>query len=829
VSAVPRRTSHPSGHRSRGAARRAVIRWAWRLFRRDWRQQVLVLALLTVAVGAAVAAATAAYHAAPSAAGRFGTAEELILFDGSDPQALAADLAAAEEWFGTIEVIGHRQVPVPGSVQPVEFRSQDPRGVTGAPMLALRDGRYPAERREVAVTDGVAALFQLELGDRLHLDGAGWTVVGLVENPSDLHDEFVMVPQAHAAPPESATVLLDADRERISSFPPTRSPTTSDRRWDAGARAGATTLVLVATTVAMVLVALVAAASFIVLAQRRLRQLGMLAAIGASERHVRLVMLANGAVVGGIAAMLGTALGLAGWVAAEPALEPAFGHRVDRWDIPWLVIGACLLLAVATATVAARWPARTAARVPVVRALSGRPPRPKPARRSAALAVGFILAGVTGLALADRNFPGADQDPTLVWTLLLIAGTVSTAIAILFSSPFVVRALAAAGARAPIAARLALRDLGRHQARAAAALAAISLGLAIPVAVIIGTAAAEHGAEEGNLSDRQLLVRAVGNPGSPFVPELAPSERERLDAAVSRLAARLDDPTVTVLEMAVEPDSEPIPTPDGGGRVREAVLLGFPIEDGHRDVLAYVATPALLAHYRLDPGEVELDADVLTVRTDELRFVGTQKRTEPELATNVAPLDVPGYSSAPTTLITESAVQRYGWHTAPAGWFIESSRPLTVEQLAAAREEAAGAGLTIEARDGQAGLPVARTVATAAAALLALGVLAMTVGLIRGEATRDLRTLAATGAASRVRRNLTATTAGALALAGVALGTGAAYLGFTAANLSDLGALSSVPARHLAVIAVGVPVIAAVAGWLLAGRTPAMLSRAPLE
>jgi len=26
------------------------MRWAWRLFRREWRQQVLVLALLTLAV-----------------------------------------------------------------------------------------------------------------------------------------------------------------------------------------------------------------------------------------------------------------------------------------------------------------------------------------------------------------------------------------------------------------------------------------------------------------------------------------------------------------------------------------------------------------------------------------------------------------------------------------------------------------------------------------------------------------------------------------------------------------------------------------------------------
>ena len=33
-------------------ARRAVIRWAWRLFRREWRQQLLVLTLLMIAVAA---------------------------------------------------------------------------------------------------------------------------------------------------------------------------------------------------------------------------------------------------------------------------------------------------------------------------------------------------------------------------------------------------------------------------------------------------------------------------------------------------------------------------------------------------------------------------------------------------------------------------------------------------------------------------------------------------------------------------------------------------------------------------------------------------------
>ena len=59
--------------------------------------------------------------------------------------------------------------------------------------------------------------------------------------------------------------------------------------------------------------------------------------------------------------------------------------------------------------------------------------------------------------------------------------------------------------------------------------------------------------------------------------------------------------------------------------------------------------------------------------------------------------------------------------------------------------------------------------------LLALGILAMTIGLIRSETAGDLRTLAATGAASGTRRTITATTAAGLAVAGVVLGTIAAY------------------------------------------------------
>ena len=83
--------------------------------------------------------------------------------------------------------------------------------------------------------------------------------------------------------------------------------------------------------------------------------------------------------------------------------------------------------------------------------------------------------------------------------------------------------------------------------------------------------------------------------------------------------------------------------------------------------------------------------------------------------------------------------------------------------------------------------------------VLALGILAMTIGLIRSETAGDLRTLAATGASGWTRRTLTAATAGALGLAGAVLGTVAAYIaaiGYSWDNqLDGLSELTSVPTR----------------------------------
>jgi putative ABC transport system permease protein len=109
----------------------------------------------------------------------------------------------------------------------------------------------------------------------------------------------------------------------------------------------------------------------------------------------------------------------------------------------------------------------------------------------------------------------------------------------------------------------------------------------------------------------------------------------------------------------------------------------------------------------------------------------------------------------------------------------------------------------------------------------------MSIGLVRSETAADLRTLTATGASGAARRTITAATAGALALTGAVVGTAGGYLaalGFFRTNkLDQLSELDSVPVAELVWILVGLPLIAVVVSWLLAGREPRAIARQPLE
>jgi putative ABC transport system permease protein len=160
------------------------------------------------------------------------------------------------------------------------------------------------------------------------------------------------------------------------------------------------TIVLVVAVLGLILIGLVAVTGFAVMAQRRLRALGMLGALGATDRHVRLVMVTDGLAVGVIGTLIGAAIGFLAWIAYAPRLQRMVEHRVALSDLPWWAIAVAMALAVVTATAASWRPARAAARVPVVAALSGRLTSPRASRRSAVPGIVLLAVGLGCLASA---------------------------------------------------------------------------------------------------------------------------------------------------------------------------------------------------------------------------------------------------------------------------------------------------------------------------------------------------------------------------------------------------------------------------------------------
>jgi putative ABC transport system permease protein len=314
-----------------GAGRRAIRRWAWRLLRREWRPQVLVLALLVVAVAATTVGLGLIVNVQSSDQGQLGLAQTRIDITGLDGQ-VGADVAAARQALGTLEVITQENVPVPGSVTPIDLRAQDPLGRFGTPMLHLVSGSLPRGSGEVALTPQVASLLNLRVGSSWTVDGRPRRVVGIVQNPNDYGDAFALVAPGQIRAPSTLTLLLDASGSAAGNFhPPVGEVTNIYSNGDSEAQRQRNQAlgVLLVATIGMSFIGLLAAAGFTVMAHRRLRALGMIGAIGATDRQVRRVMLANGAAVGVVGASIGTAVGLAAWFAGRPLFERLVGHRID--------------------------------------------------------------------------------------------------------------------------------------------------------------------------------------------------------------------------------------------------------------------------------------------------------------------------------------------------------------------------------------------------------------------------------------------------------------------------------------------------------------------
>jgi putative ABC transport system permease protein len=843
MSTALRERPAPAGTGNGGVpARRAVIRWAWRLFRREWRQQLLVLALIVVAVAATLLGAAVATDTPPPAGAGFGTAQDMATLGGG-PR-LASQIAGLRQHIGRIDAIENQTVAIPGSINTYDLRAQDPHGAFGQPMLSLVSGHYPIGAGQVAVTSEVASAFNLKIGNVWHQGGGtARRVVGIVQNPQSLLDEFALVAPGQVTAPSQVIVLFTAPAATIAALGSLSHDVVTRHDAVASNPLNPETIVLALATVGMLLIALVAVGGFTVLAQRRLRSLGMLGALGATDRNIRLVVRANGVVVGVAGALIGAAVGLAAWLAYRPRLESDAHHVIGVFQLPWLVVVVAMVLAVVATYVAAARPARSITRLPIVVALSGRPAPPKRVHRSAVPGLALLVVAAFLFWYTGQSSNGGGGPELVLGFVVLIA-------AVILLAPLFLTTMARAGRRAPIAVRLALRDLARYQARSGSALAAISLGVLIAVLICVLSAQRFGNVLDyagPNLASNQIIVytpnsqNGPGNgPGSNQVTGTPQSWARSARGIAAALGARdviqLDSTSVTLQHAAAGRQFS--------GRV-------------------YVATPALLRAFGIKASEIDPAADVLTMRPGlsgiskmQLTYGkgpdtqiggpggggpggnGQQTFPCPRSSCLASPViqeisALPSGTSAPNTVITEHAIRQLSLSTSLEGWLIQAPHPPTAAQIRNAKATAAAAGMSVETRNS---IPTSAEIinwATVFGVLLSLGILAMAVGLIRSETASDLRTLAATGASSTTRRTLTAATAGALALLGAVLGTVAAYvaaIGYAWDNqLDGLSELSNIPIQNLLIILIGMPLIAVVAGWLLAGREPPAIAHQPIS
>jgi putative ABC transport system permease protein len=659
--------------------------------------------------------------------------------------------------------------------------------------------------------------------------GVTRTVVGIVENPGNLLDEFALVIPGQVLSPTSVTVLFD------SHLPPSKlgSNVITPSSVSQGNTLNPQTISIALVTMAMVLIALVAIAGFTVIAQRRLRAIGMLGALGATDKDIKLVVRANGFFVGLAGAIVGFVVGFVAWLAYRPILESSAHHVVGIFQLPWVVIIVAVVLAVAASYFASTKPARAMTRISTVSALAGRPAPPKQVGRTAVPGIVCAIGAFILLAYAGStggNGGGVGE---------LVLGFVALTVSVVLLSPFLLTWLDHLARRAPLAIRMATRDLARYRARSGSALGAISIGVLIAMVVIIASAARFGNVLDyagPNVSSTQLLIYTPngpygpGGPGNaiagtgtsaPTVRTMAKSAREIASALGSTKMVTLETTSATIQHAA-------------SGRSYSGPL--------------YVATPQLLRAFGIKKSSIETNAEILSMRPGFAaisnmqivygNYFSDQNKGGPSGAgawpcpksdclANPVMQEVnalPAGTSAPNTVITEYAVQKLGLTPITAGWLVETAKPLSAAQLTGARATAAAAGLSIETKSS---IPTSATIidwATLVGVFLALGILAMSIGLIRSETADELRILSATGASSRTRRSLTAATAGALALVGAVVGVIGAYIamvGFSSNNnLDGLSSLTSVPVANLLMILVAMPLVAAIVAWLAAWREP---------
>lgn len=735
------------------------------------------------------------------------------------------------------------RIVLPGARVQVTLRAMAIDGLA-AGIISLVDGSTPAGAGQAAISPSVAKLAGVTIGGQLALDGVGnLTVVGLVENPMYLSDRVVVLdPTAAPVADESQTTWLiglppgsDPDAIVGASILSDGSQSVLLRSRDSdqlGGFGGDSTSpsILILGSLALVEAALIASAAFAVSIRRRQRELGLLAASGATPRQLAATVLLEASFLGIIACVAGVVVGLA----ADLAISPWMDQLTQKRNPPLVIDAFGLLAPVAiglfAALIAAVRPAWTVARIPVLLALSGRRPPSTPARRT--LLLGLAVIGVATLMTVVGATMSAIGDAT-IRVALLVAGAVLTTLGFGACGPWLLERLDGIAARLPLPGRLAFRDTARGRSRSSPIVTAILASLAAVIAIGAFQASRDAESLKGWAPSVYPDELVVSGPGAGSASEVLGHETGVLRAvAIPALAYK--DPNVFVsyqLPDAADASGHRINLIDGCMNCNPAAFQPYQVGT------ISPATPDLLAIAHASDAAADLAAGravvigprVASATSLDILIYTDLNSSEPtqRVSVPVRVIQAPVIGNVPEAFLPEATIEQLGLVPGdPSGQFngnvvVQYDHPVGDADVAHAKAVAAGYPDTFASVDeppGRAGAEF-RILITALVLLFAVSVTGMAIALGEAESRPEQRSLLAIGADPPLRRRIAAARAAVIALLAGLLAVPAGLLPMWGIFASR-GSAFAIPTIEIVGAVLALPALAVAASWLLSRPIP---------